>query len=76
MEKKMTAEEARKRTVQNKNLLAEQQFQRCIAEVEKAVSQGKYHAELYDERSFYQSTIDKLKDLGYKIKGCIIKWEE
>lgn len=71
----MTAEEARRKTVLNKNLLAEQQFQRCMEGIEKAVSQGKYHAELYDEGSFYTSTIERLKDLGYELRGCIIKWE-
>ena len=71
----MTAEEARRKTVLNKNLLAEQQFQRCMDGIEKAVLQGKYHVELYDEGSFYTSTIERLRDLGYEIRGSVIKWD-
>jgi hypothetical protein len=70
----MTATEARKKTAQAHLSLAEQQFQRCMEEIEKSISRGNYHAEVYDLGRLYQSTVEKLEDLGYKIRGCRILW--
>ncbi len=71
----MNAQEAKEKAAQNRIILAENQFKKCLEEIEKAVSRGNTHTEIYDEGSFYASTNQKLKDLGYQVKGTRILWE-
>jgi len=71
----MNAKEARTKTDQANRMLAEAEFNLCMAKIEEAINQGKYFVDIPDQNFFYPSTIKKLQEMGYKVKGgCRILW--